>query len=713
MNRRDVLLGGVVAAAIESSRSADAFLPRGAGLTGHTSATTLIVNEFAIGYFQAFHTWTNLTISGTTVTDASNTNSFSTTYTKYPLTINGVAYIINSRTNANTVVLASAPGNASGQTGTVATPGTVINRAAGSNSRTVALSGTYTGSVPSSVDVQLTYAPACQVATPGNVFKAWTQLTSFSAGGGTWTGSVSVALCNDWVVGQARDHFSNAVLSNTQVNFWGVGVIVWASGQSNLAKLIQSGSSSISGSQDSRTRLFDHSGWHAINVTDFPGAPAFADGVTCNNIIRMANEIANAMSCVTGIMSFAVPGSGIKQWLLFANGGFADNNTQNIWATGGSGNGGNIGASGDGLTSGTVAGTNSSSLLYGSDFECGLWQQGEQDIGLTTYGTVYLPALVSQLLSVNGRSGSQFKFAVVPLSTQVIGPNGYTPGSNSGYDTVREAQQTWIAANTASGSIYGGSVQDATHNPFDPISAGDYLHWCNADRVSIGKRYTQAILQAMGAQAYGATGPLIASGTMGTGTSTIVLTITQDQGTQLLDASGSPTGANLQGFVVTINASPVAVSNAQITGASQITLTTASPRGAGQAVTVSYQNGANPDAIIYGQWTNLSCLIGATLVTDSSALGIFNAAMVGQPLVVTAGTNFVPGSYTILTVPTANTCTVASSPCPSGNGTSGAAGASVNGTPDVIYDNFAWTGTLYPDTRGLPLQPTNGAISIP
>lgn len=700
----------VGAAAVEGSR-ANALLPRGSGVGGHTSATALTINEFAIGYFQAFHTWANLTISGTTVTDASNTNSFSSTYLKYPLTINGVAYTINSITNANVVVLASAPGNATGQTGTVATPGTVINRAPGSSSRTVQISGTYSGPIPSSVDVQLTYAPACKVATPGNVFKAWTQLTAFSASGGTWTGSVSVGLCDDWVVGQVRDHFTNAVISSNQVNFWGVGVIVWGSGQSNLAKLIQSGATTLINSQDSRTRLFDHSGWHAVYVSDFPGVPSWSGGVTCDNEIRLMNELAHGLNCVVGMMSFAVPGTAIKQWLLFANGGFADNNTSNIWTTAGTGNGGNVGANGDGTTSGTVAGTNSSTLLYASDFECGLWQQGEQDVGNASYGT-QLSALVSQLLSVNGRSASQFKFAVVPLGTQVIGPNGYTPGSNSGYDTVRQAQQTWISSNTST-SIYGGSVQDATHNPFDPVSVGDYLHWCYTDRTAISARYAQALLQATGVQSYGAAGPKIASGTMSTGSSTLVLTITQDQGAQLLDASGSSSGANLQGFVVTINGSAVTVTNAQITGASQVTLTTGTTRGAGQAVTISYQNGANPDNTIYGQWTNLSCSTGSTTVTDASATGIFNTAMIGQPLVITGGTNFVSGNYTILTVPTANSCTVASSPCPSGNGTAGAGGASVNGTPDVIYDNFAWTGALYPGVRGMPLQPTNGAISIP
>lgn len=710
MNRRDILFAWFSATVAVYARPVKAFLPRGAGVSGHTSATTLTVNEFAIGYFQAFHTWTNLTISGTTVTDASNTNSFSTTYTKYPLTINGVAYTIASRTNANVVVLASAPGNATGQTGTVATPGTVINRAAGSNSRTVVLSGTYTGSVPSSIDVQLTYAPACKVATPGNVFKAWTQLTAFTAGGGTWTGSVSVGLCDDWVVGQVRDHFTNAVVSNTQVNFWGVGVNVWMSGQSNLAKLIQSGPTTLSGSQDSRTRMFDHSGWHAVYVSDFPGVPSFSDGVSCDNTIRIANEIAHALNCVTGIMSFSVPGSDIKQWLLAANGGYADNNTLNIWATAGTGNGGNLGASGDGLTSGTVAGINSSTLLYGLDFECVLWQQGESSLGLANYGTFYLPALLNQLLAVNGRSAAQLKFCCVPLGTQVIGPNGYSPGSDSGWNTVRNAQLTWIAGN--SNAVYGGSVQDATHNPFDTTSVGDYLHWCNADRSSIEKRYTQALLLALGTQAYGAMGPKAASAAMTVGTNTCDITITQDQGTQLLDASGNPTGSGLQGFGISFNGTPATVTNAQITSPTNIRVTTSANRPAGTA-TFTIQNGANPDNIIYGQWTNLSCLLGTTLVTDSSSLGIFNSAMIGQPLVVTAGTNWVAGSYTILTVPTANTCTVASSPCPSGNGTSGAAGASVNGTPDVVYDNFAWTGTLYPDTRGLPLQPTNGAISIP
>jgi len=132
MNRRDILFAWFAATVAVYARPVKAFSARGAGVSGHTfrkrrspstNLPSVISKPFTLG--------SNLTISGTTVTDASNTNSFSTTYTSTPLTINGVAYTIASRTNANVVVLASAPGNATGQTGTVATPGTVINRAAG------------------------------------------------------------------------------------------------------------------------------------------------------------------------------------------------------------------------------------------------------------------------------------------------------------------------------------------------------------------------------------------------------------------------------------------------------------------------------------------------------------------------------------------------------------------------------------------------------
>jgi len=672
------------------------------------SASALTVTEFNIGYFQTFYSWTNLTISGTAVTDAGNTNQFLANMNGLPFTIAGVAYIVAAFVNSNHITLATAPGNGTGVHATIAYPGTVINRAVGSNSRSVTLSGTYTGNSPSSLDCKLTYAAACQVATPGATFQNWATMSSLSASGGTWTAVINVPLCNDWVVAQIRDHYNNSVLSNLQVNFWGVGVNVMLSGQSNIDKLIELGPSLLNTNQDSRTRVFDHSGWHAVHVYQFPGAPSWAgaDGVANDNVIRLSNEIANSLNCVTGVLVFEASGTAIKQWLLAANGGYANNDSRNIWVANA------IGGNGGGTSSGDLAGLNSTTLLYSTDFEAAVWQQGENDVGSVVYGT-QLAALFGQIQSVNGRSGNQFKFCVVPIGTQVIGPNGYTPGSNSGYDSVREAQQTWISSNVGAGSIYGGSVQDATHNPFDPVSVGDYVHWCYSDRVSMGKRYTQALLQALGAQAYGAAGPAITSASMSTGSSTIIVTVTQDQGTQLLDANGSNTGANLQGFVVVINGSPVAVTNAQITGASQITLTTASPRGAGQTATVSYQNGANPDAIVYGQWTNLSCTHNSLTITDASNLGIFNSVMAGGTIVISAGTNFVPGSYTINTIPDANTCTVTATPCPSANGTAGAAGVSVNGTPDVIYDNFAWAGTLYPDTRGMPLQPTNGAISIP
>lgn len=710
LNRRALLLGS--AAVIAPVPAAEAFITtmRGGGPPPATGATTITIDEFPIGYFGTFYSWSNLTITGTTATDASSGNKFQTDCAKRPLTINGVAYLISSRTNGNTVVLASAPGNGTGISATLAYPGMVINRAAGTNARTITFTGTYTGNAPSGVDIQFTYAAACVVATPGAVFQAWAPLTSLSAGGGVWSGSVSVGLCSDWVVGQVRDHYIQAVTSSLQVNFWGVGVNFWYSGQSNTLRLFQQGPRTVS--EDSRTRAFDHAGWHKIYYPFSPGIPAFSGGQGCDNSIRMMNEIANKMNCVCGMLDLTYSGTAIKAWLLFANGGYADNDTRNIWTTAGISAGGFCGGNGGGTNSSDQAGLNSSTLLIGKDFEAAIFQQGEQDLGSATYGT-QLTALFNQLLSVNGRTASQFTFADVPIATIVPTaaiPN--PPTTNSDANLVRNAQFTFISS-TSPGAIYGGGVQDVTHNPFDAVTTGDYIHWCNSDYVFVGKRYTQAILKAIGAQAYGADGPRITSGSMSTGTNSLVLTITQDQGTALLNAAGAAGSLSTAAFTVTINGTPDTVTAASITGASQITLTTTSNRGMGQAVTVAYANGVNPFAIRYGQWANLSCTAASTTVTDAATLGIFTADMVGTNLVVSAGTNFVAGSYLITGYTNANTIAVATSPAPSGNGTAGAATVSVNATPNAVYDNFPWTGTLYPDTRGLPLQATNGAISIP
>ena len=83
--------------------------------------------------------------------------------------------------------------------------------------------------------------------------------------------------------------------------------------------------------------------------------------------------------------------------------------------------------------------------------------------------------------------------------------------------------------------------------------------------------------------------------------------------------------------------------------------------------------------------TDLACTSGSTTVT--SATGGFTAAMVGNGLWITGGTNFVAGLYVITGRTDANTITVDQTPVSGGDGTSG--------TGNVAGRRAVWTDAVW------------------
>lgn len=678
------------------------------------AATTLTIDEMPQGYGGSRSpSFSNLTISGTTVTDAASGFRFVASMKGNSLNIGGVNYAIATAgtPNANTCTLVVAPGNGTGIAGYFVTGGSIVNRApgaTGTQGRIVRVTGTYTGNAPSAIDFRLVYSLVCVIQTPGAVFQDYTAVGGLSASAGVWSGLIYLPKCPDWIVVNVRDNTNTAVVSNAQALYWGVGVIASTGfGQSNEAKCFGAGTELLINSQDSRTRLYAHAGWAKL-YTPAPGPPAWGFNVD-DFAIRLANEIANVGQCLVGIIPFNCPATFIKQFLTFANGGFPDNDTQNVWFNTGA-NGGQFGASGDGLTAGTLAGVNSV-MLYAHDFEVDLQQLGEQDGGgggsAATYQAMLDTFFNTQLLQVTGRSYGQLKVCLVPLGTFTLTQSASFTGS---LNTVRQAQLQWIHDNPTV-AIYGGTVQDASHNN---TKGGDSVHWATSygwDDEEIMKRYTQALLQAFGFQAQGAAGPQIASAAWSVGTSTLTITVTQDRGTALVDTSGSSSGTGFKAFAIVLNGSPIVPTTVQITGANTITCTMPSNRPAGQTCTLTHGAGPNPAQVIQDTFANLSAAQNATTVTDSSSQGFMDALMTGASLVVASGTNFTPGTYPILSAPTINSIVVSVAPATTGAGSAGVGSITSNMPPQYIYDNASF-GVLYASARGFPLQPTLGAITV-
>lgn len=346
------------------------------------------------------------------------------------------------------------------------TAGRIYQRAAGTAARTVTFAGTYTGTEPATVEVQI------QDHTSGSTIQDWTALGGTAIGGGNWSGTLSVPEAANWYKFRARGKDGGgSVLATSSVtsNKWGVGILVAMLGQSNMQNMTLTSSTPPASSDLTRR---------------YNGSWAVVGG---NGSIRFANTLQAGAGLLTGILDYGQATTAITQW--------------------------NSGGSGE-VLDGFLTGLADS----GGDVEFVLWHQGESDAIAGTSKATYktaLDTLYADLQTATGRDSTELRFGCA-----LVGTMEDDDVTDATADAIRQAQLEWVAE--TAGAFHAGSSVD--------IARIDDFHWAAAGYERMGRRYAQAILEQLGEEAFGAGGPLVASARRYAGDATVFLTCTQDGG---------------------------------------------------------------------------------------------------------------------------------------------------------------------------------------
>lgn len=470
----------------------------------------------------------------------------------------------------------------------------IYQRPAGATSRTMTFTGTYTGTVPSMVQVKIDNGS-------GNIV-AYTNLSSFTASGGAWSGTLSVPQ-GAWYVATAKNVDDGH--TDVQANTWGIGILIALIGQSNMRNMWTFTSASLT--PDTYVRYWGNdntgptngTGWYATNK-GIQGSGNGGDGINQLGVsLRAVMTGADPTSTVpVGFLAFAIGATSLESWITTANGG-----TNTSWAT-------------------FTGSTGTGNANIGTEFEMAIWHQGEANAATGGSATAYatnLPLLLSQLQTLTGRDTSTFKLGVA-----IVGSIQTTGYSDSKMDTVRAAQLAFALG--TSGVFFAGSSYDMF-----PDNGG--LHWApNAQYARMGRRYAQAIAKRLGLATYGPEGPSISSAVWPIGSSTITVTVSQGSGgTTLKDGTGSASGTGTVGFSGTFSGGQTISSWALSLG--QILLTMSAVRGAAETASLEYGKGLNPlaftgtadvddDAIYDDQSSLIGDTTGLPLQQTSSAVTV-------------------------------------------------------------------------------------------
>lgn len=466
-----------------------------------------------------------------------------------PLTVNGVPVLVNG-TLLSVSPAAGAPGGALTLADFPA--GAIIQRAPASTVANTYMRVSYTGTPLSGMQVQVV-----GYRSPYTIAVDWTDVSGLTCASGSCVGRLSVPQGGPYRARYRDKYVTGTVVEGTSP--WGVGIVVVYAGQSDNLPLW--GGSFWSGAEASRYlageqylgAMFTDVGWSPLDRTApgtwAGGTAASGSGNSPTNQSASSQEVfARLLSAANG----GIPVGLVPRW----NGG---TQFHDLFEVGGT-------YYGWWASLATPGFQNQPSGIYG-DVEQFYLSQGGSDANTSSDAAAWpgkLAAFYSTFLGWTGRTAAQQGFFVEAIKG----------GTQTYNDTIRQAQLQFVATQKAAGAKVEtfGTMTDLPAGTVDLSLGTDTFA-----SVLPMARIVQTGLWATGHATFSGRGAK-ATAAVRSG-STVVVTVTHDAGTALLNGSGSGVTGAVTGFAFSNNSdlsAPLTPTSVAISSTNQVTATFAS-----------------------------------------------------------------------------------------------------------------------------------------
>lgn len=382
----------------------------------------------------------------------------------------------------------------------------VFQRARGTNARTVSVAGTYSTGTPTRGRIRL------QEYASSTEFKSWTNLDSFSASAGAFSGTFSWPVSEEWVNAQVELYDATNTLIGTShltTRRTGTGILVLQAGQSNKARMADQFSP---GTPNDKTSVYN--GLRSPFVSDTPVASGDWGVPIGDGEIEFLDKVQQGTGMLIGVLNYGLAGTGL---------------TADVGS----------GTWGSEATTSPLGKALAGIVATGSDVEFMWWNQGEADALIGATKLAYMAAFKTMCERICDRLTNRPVGVLKILIdvTGVINDSGTT--ADAYLDTIRDAQ--YELALTFPGASVGSINIDLTLT--------DQYHYAGAGYLRMAKRGAQSMLFALGLVSYGSRGPRVLN-VVHIAKREILVQVELSGGTRIVETDGGTDGGSLTGHAI-------------------------------------------------------------------------------------------------------------------------------------------------------------------